>query len=423
LSHNNLNYLFPMPDCTTYRVRTFLVPTLDLFESFGSFCVCVPSAICHHRHNRRNGRWTRMRRMNPRIVSFLFTVLVSYNSHITAQAKVNPFPTPYRFTAMSLRKNMPHETTTTSVSASSKSSDSCDDDKHLKAATSSPYDNRYLWSSSTVFLATNALGYLITLISPKLHYHVDLLGTSAFAVAALVPLYTVPPAVSSPLPLRVYQSATAVSMWSIKLASFLFYRILHHGHDARLYDILQNPVDAAGFWSISALWGLVCSLPHALGMTSRNEGTPLATRIGLGMWAVGWGLETAADYQKWSWKQSHPHAFCNTGVWQLSQHPNWCGNILLWTGIFILNAPALIDKPVPAATTTNTSVRKNWLSTAARHLWPYRRLVAASLGPLFMYTLFQSQATGSLLGDAREQYLKRYNYGKDSAFTQYIDRK
>ena len=43
-------------------------------------------------------------------------------------------------------------------------------------------------------------------------------------------------------------SAAAIALWSIKLASFLFVRVLGSGHDARLDDMLGAPGPAAGFW-------------------------------------------------------------------------------------------------------------------------------------------------------------------------------
>ena len=51
-----------------------------------------------------------------------------------------------------------------------------------------------------------------------------------------------------------------------------------------------------------------------------------------------------ADLQKWQFKAdpANKGKFCDAGVWKLSQHPNWAGNLLMWTGITIFNAPTLL---------------------------------------------------------------------------------
>ena len=53
--------------------------------------------------------------------------------------------------------------------------------------------------------------------------------------------------------------------WATRLATFLFYRVLHTGHDARLDAQLATAGGAVGFWAVSFLWGVVASAPHALG--------------------------------------------------------------------------------------------------------------------------------------------------------------
>lgn len=122
------------------------------------------------------------------------------------------------------------------------------------------------------------------------------------------------------------------------------------------------------------------------------------------MFASGFLMEMIADYQKWHFKQSHPGEFCNVGVWNLSQHPNWFGNLLLWSGIYVMNAPALIN---PQA---NISIWKK-----------YGRLAVAALGPLFLFALFEGQATGAILGDSFRANQEKYGYGKDPSYTKYID--
>lgn len=272
------------------------------------------------------------------------------------------------------------------------------------------FDNAPFWQSQKVFLGANLAGYLIGLVT-KSHHHVDLLGSGAFAAAAL-PALLQDAQSSTSLVIgpnsRIQASAKIVIAWSVKLASFLFYRVIQNGHDARLDTILSSPMSAAGFWVFSLAWGSLCSLPHTLGTTSSSQGNPMALRVGGAMAIAGLLVETLADYQKWMFKKKKTSGHCNVGLWSLSQHPNWFGNLLLWSGVCVMNAPALIEPWLPAATLTTK-------------IWNCRRVGLALLSPLFLAYTFWGQATGSLLPDGHAATLKKYGYGIDKEYTRYID--
>jgi len=248
--------------------------------------------------------------------------------------------------------------------------------------------------SAAVIGAANVLGFGIS-VATGWHYHLDLIGTGCFAISAV--------AVMGGAPVQRL-SAGAVSVWASKLAGFLFFRALQTKRDARLEDILSTVSGAAGFWFISLAWGWFVSLPHTLA-----AGVPAfaASKIGpvslagFAMYVVGLVLETVADLQKWRFKQDPATraAFCDVGVWRLCQHPNWLGNLLLWSGIFLLNAPTLFAKQ-------ELRPLRRWL-----------RLGAAALSPLFMLGLFSGQANGAI-GNAVELAAKRY--GGDAKYQAYL---
>jgi steroid 5-alpha reductase family enzyme len=273
-------------------------------------------------------------------------------------------------------------------------------------AASSIFDNTNMFYGQAIIIGANVLGFLISLTTNS-HLHVDLLGTGAFAVSAL------PTLLNKSLPDRVRLSSAAVLTWSSKLAAFLFYRILQTGHDGRLDDILAQPLYAAGFWTFSMAWGILCTLPHSLGTTSSMPGSPLALRLGCALFGLGILTETTADYQKTVFKAAHPGQFCDTGLWSLSQHPNWFGNMMLWSGIFLMNAPALIE-PLSASAKAVTK------TTAWKQMMRYKRLGLAFVSPIFMLYLFSGQANGTITESVKMSY-ERYGYGKNDAFTKYID--
>ena len=255
-----------------------------------------------------------------------------------------------------------------------------------------------LAQSALVFGAANTVGFGIS-AATNWHYHLDLIGTGVFAVAALT--------VGGRGDLRQSISSVGVAIWATKLSSFLFYRALQNKRDMRLDETLSTTTGAFGFWMISFLWGFIVSLPHTIAC-----GVPLAGRPAFGGWVtytgmatfvIGLALESAADAQKWMFKRdpSTRNKFCDAGVWQISQHPNWLGNLMVWTGIFLFNAPTLLAaSPLGAG----------WLRRGGR-------LAGAALSPLFLLALFYAQATDVI---ANAVNLADKKYGADPRYQQYV---
>jgi hypothetical protein len=133
--------------------------------------------------------------------------------------------------------------------------------------------------------------------------------------------------------------------------------------------------------------------------------SPLVLKAGAMLYGVGLLIETFADGQKYFFKQAHPGQFTNVGLWSISQHPNFFGNLVLWAGIFVMNAPAMID-PLPK----NVSLWKR--------IWACRRLVVSLLGPWFMWTLFSGQAKGTL---SKTMELASSKYGNDPAYSRFVN--
>ncbi len=242
-----------------------------------------------------------------------------------------------------------------------------------------------LATSAAVIGAGNVVGYGLTVFT-RSHVHVDLIGTGLFAASALA----IPAVGLSSV------SAKAIVLWSVKLASFLFVRVLRTGHDSRLDDLLGSPGPAAGFWFAQFLWAFIVSLPHTLAADLPVKAQPAfggCQLVGLAMYASGLLIETLSDAQKWTFKQDPANSgkFCSVGLWSLSQHPNWLGNLLLWSGLFLYNAPALLTPRGP-----DESVLRRAL-----------RLGAAALSPLMLLGLFSGQASGAI-GPGVAQASSRY---------------
>lgn len=69
--------------------------------------------------------------------------------------------------------------------------------------------------------------------------------------------------------------------------------------------------------------------------------TDAAAVIGTIVMALGIVLESAADYTKNRYKKNHPQRFCDVGIFRLVRCPNYLGEVLIWTGVFLSGVTAL----------------------------------------------------------------------------------
>ena len=253
------------------------------------------------------------------------------------------------------------------------------------------------WKACGTYLAMNAVGFAISLITGS-HLHLDLIGTGAFAVGAL-------PGLSSTVP-HVKYSSMAICLWSVKLASFLFYRASRVGHDMRLEETLESVSGTFLFWAVSVVWNICSSMPYLVGLWNQNHANASnvtsaggwSRPLGGLVFSIGFLIETIADGQKWFFKLAHPGKFCGIGLWSISQHPNFLGNLLLWSGIYILNIPgALIGGG-------------GWCGSCFR-------LLAGLVSPVFLWNLFNGQAQGTFMNSVQ---LAATKYGNDPAYKAYL---
>ena len=71
----------------------------------------------------------------------------------------------------------------------------------------------------------------------------------------------------------------------------------------------------------------------------------------------------------------------------------------------------MVDPPSPVATETT-------VASVFQNLWRFKRVALAALSPLFLYTLFSGQASGTIT-NAKE--LAQKKYGADPNFVKYVE--
>lgn len=138
--------------------------------------------------------------------------------------------------------------------------------------------------------------------------------------------------------------ATFVSVWTLRLGIFLYKRIVKAGEDRRFRDIKKSLPKFLMTWTLSALWVFLTTV-NAITLIALNPLEPIGVFFVFGalLWLLGFGFEVIADRQKkhFSEQPENKARFITQGLWSVSRHPNYFGEIILWTGIAIISLPFL----------------------------------------------------------------------------------
>ncbi|XP_036447168.1 uncharacterized protein si:ch211-210c8.6 isoform X2 [Colossoma macropomum] len=152
--------------------------------------------------------------------------------------------------------------------------------------------------------------------------------------------------------------------------------------------------DATSFRKLSsvfvpAVWVFVALMPTLI-LNTEQKDKPLGPRDYAGwlIWGLGFATEAIADQQKWNFKNDPDNAgkFIQHGLWAYSRHPNYLGEILQWSGVF-LSASSVMRGP--------------------QHL--------SVVSPLFVWFLLRHASGIPIL---EKQAMKKW--GADPAFQNYI---
>jgi steroid 5-alpha reductase family enzyme len=168
----------------------------------------------------------------------------------------------------------------------------------------------------------------------------DLTGALTYILVVSVALMLTPP-----LDVRSGLLWALVVAWAARLGTFLFARVQRAGKDSRFDDLKSTFVRFLNVWTIQGLWVSLTLAAALAAITSGTSATGLDAFAftGLAVWVAGFAVETIADAQKRRFRADPANSgrFISTGLWAWSRHPNYFGEIVLWTGIAIIAVPAL----------------------------------------------------------------------------------
>ena len=166
----------------------------------------------------------------------------------------------------------------------------------------------------------------------------DLVGSLTYLSVTGLAVYLTPEQ-----SIRSVLIAVCIGVWAMRLGSFLVRRISQDGSDSRFDKIKPNPVRFLFTWSLQGLWVVMTAACGWAAITSGSTAPfGVAGVVGIVIWICGFAIEVMADRQKRVHRAQYGSGtFITTGLWRYSRHPNYFGEIVLWSGIAVMALPAL----------------------------------------------------------------------------------
>ncbi|HEX2852703.1 MAG TPA: DUF1295 domain-containing protein [Opitutaceae bacterium] len=168
---------------------------------------------------------------------------------------------------------------------------------------------------------------------------VDIAWSYAFGVVAA--LYGL---LATGWPLRRALIAGMAMVWSARLGTHLFIRVMKHhpAEDGRYRQLRQDweanfAAKMFGFFQMQAVSVVILGAGFLLPATNPAPALQFFEIAGIVLWFVAVGGEAVADAQLAAFKRkpANPGAVCDAGLWRYSRHPNYFFEWLVWVAYFV----------------------------------------------------------------------------------------
>lgn len=199
----------------------------------------------------------------------------------------------------------------------------------MKITTGALTIEQSLVAAAIVDFGIQFLGWVVA-SALKTESFYDVLGSCAFASTVALTL-----GYSATDGRQVLISALALT-WTARLGVFLGLRARRDGGDSRFDGVKENPKVFAVYWFLQGVWVWVTSIPVYLVNGTAGQSALGGADYALGaFWALGFAFELAADIQKYAFKSNKANKgrYIKHGLWSLSRHPNYFGEICMWFAI------------------------------------------------------------------------------------------
>lgn len=192
----------------------------------------------------------------------------------------------------------------------------------------------YLWILLAISFAVSALGWVYFIYFFSIGYG---LAISALTVATAVIFHDV-------LTLPAAILCGVLFVYGIRLALYLFLREKRSASYKHILYQPENTVKKPVFVMVS-IW-IACALlyvgqisPATFYLYNLEHGAPvndLWAWIGAIIATAGVIIEMVADAQKSAAKKVNARRFVDTGLYRIVRCPNYFGEVLMWTGSFVI---------------------------------------------------------------------------------------
>ena len=175
-------------------------------------------------------------------------------------------------------------------------------------------------------------------------YKTDKLTDISYALTfIIVALY----GVTTHGPINDYKLALffMIAIWACRLGGFLLMRIWKMKRDKRFDGMRENFWAFGRFWLLQGLSVWVILIPASFAFASDRPFVSDLSLVGIAIWVTGLVIEASADMQKYrfSQKASNKGKWIDEGLWSFSRHPNYFGEMLVWTGLYLYVFPGLVE--------------------------------------------------------------------------------
>ncbi len=167
----------------------------------------------------------------------------------------------------------------------------------------------------------------------------DITGSITYLTVVISSLY-----ISGSTNFTDYVVVICISLWAVRLGSFLFKRIHKDGEDKRFRTIKPNFTRFLMTWTLQGTWVSMCLLCVLTSLSSESGiVNNFVFYIGLILFISGFVIEVIADHQKTIFRKNilNKDKFITNGLWAYSRHPNYLGEIILWFGISVMSFSSL----------------------------------------------------------------------------------
>lgn len=134
-----------------------------------------------------------------------------------------------------------------------------------------------------------------------------------------------------------------VCVWAVRLGAYLFIRINKIGKDKRFDGMRDKFFNFMGFWLLQGVTVWVVLIPSLMVWSNGGIFLSWISYLGAAVFGLGVLIEGVADYQKFVFKNdpANKGRWIDKGLWGLSRHPNYLGEMMVWIGAYLYCFPVL----------------------------------------------------------------------------------